>query len=60
MDAIRELTTNSDLVITKPDKGAGTVLLNKSDYVAKMMDILDDRTKFECLGSCDQHDHTGT
>ena len=56
--AIRELRHNDDIVITRPDKGAGTVLMDRAEYVAKMMDILNDSTKFELLGSCDEHDNT--
>ena len=57
--AIRELRNmKDDIVITRPDKGAGTVLLDRSDYIAKMMDILNDERKFECLGSCADSDNT--
>ena len=31
---------NDNIIITKPDKGSGVVLLNKSDYVDKMNEIL--------------------
>ena len=30
---LKQLSLNSDLVITKPDKGKGTVILNKLDYI---------------------------
>ena len=33
--------------------------MNEADYVAKMMEILNDSSKFECLGSCDECDNTG-
>ena len=33
---------NDDNIITKPDKSSGVVLLNKSDCVDKMNEILDD------------------
>ena len=59
LEAIRELRQNRDIVITRPDKGAGTVLLDQSDYNKKMLDILNDKTKFECLGSCAECDNTG-
>ena len=44
--AIKNLAANNDLVISKPDKGNGVVLLNKATYVDKMNDVLLDRTKF--------------
>ena len=57
--ALRELRNNKEIIITRPDKGNGTVLMNKTDYIARMMEILGDETKFECLGGCDKHDRTG-
>ena len=59
MVALRELRTNKNIIITRPDKENGTVLMNKADYISKMMEILGDKTKFECLGGCDVHDRTG-
>ena len=59
MFALRELRTSKNIIITRPDKGNGTVLMNKVDYISKMMEILGDKTKFECLGGCDVHDRTG-
>ena len=57
--ALRELRNNKEIIITRPDKGNGTVLMNKTDYIARMMEILGHETKFECLGGCDKHDRTG-
>ena len=57
--ALRELRNNKEIVITRPDKGNGTVLMYKTDYIVRMMEILGDETKFECLGGCDKHDRTG-
>ena len=51
--AIKSLRTNSDIIITKPDKGSGVVTLDKSDYVLKMGKILDDNKKFQRIGPCD-------
>ena len=34
--AINRLRKNDDIIVTKPDKGSGVVLLNKSDYVDKI------------------------
>ena len=59
MVELRELRTNKNIIITRPDKGNRTVLMNKADYISKMMDILGNKTKFECLGGCDVHDRTG-
>ena len=48
--AINRLRKNDDILITKPDKGSGVILLNKSDYVDKVNKILDDQSKFKRLG----------
>ena len=37
---------DDDIIITKQDKACSVVLLNKSDYVDKMYEILDDQPKF--------------
>ena len=48
--AIKSLCRNEKILITRPDKGSGVILLNKSDYVTKMGNILNAGSKFECLG----------
>nr|XP_027227563.1 uncharacterized protein LOC113819538 [Penaeus vannamei] len=47
--ALKNLTKSNDVVITKPEKGNGIVLLNKKDYVNKMMDIISDTNKFNLV-----------
>ena len=44
--SIKQLRNNKDLIISKPDKGAGIVLMDKSDYITKMNNLLNDPTKF--------------
>ena len=56
--ATKSLRSNEQILITKPDKGSGVVILNKSNYIQKMGNILDDKTKFFNMGSVDQHDNT--
>ena len=46
----------NDIIITKPDKGSGVVLLNKSNYINKMNEILDDQKTWSCLQQR-QHSH---
>ena len=36
--------------ISKPDKGNGCVVLNKTGYINKMQEIISDKTKFTLLG----------
>ena len=57
LSAIKSLRSNSNIVITKPDKGSGVVILNKTDYVKKMNSILEDETKFLTLGPSSKMDN---
>ena len=43
---LKNLSTDKKLIICKPGKGNGVVVLNKSDYVSKMHQILKDQNKF--------------
>ena len=45
-DAIKSLRSNDKILITKPDKGSGVVILNKSVCITKMNLILNDASKF--------------
>ena len=58
--AINRLRKNDDIIITKPDKGSGVVLLNKSDYVVKMNEMFDDQYKFKRLGPVSSNDSTAS
>ena len=56
--AINSLRKNDDIIITIPDKGSGVVFLDKSDYVDKMNEIVDDQSKFKRLGPVSSNDNT--
>ena len=58
--AINSLRKNDNIIISKPDKGFGVVLLNKSDYVDKMNKILDDGSKFKRLGPVSSNGNTAS
>ena len=45
--ALKDLSKNSSLVICKPDKQNGVVLINRKDYVNTLENILKNRSKFE-------------
>ena len=51
---LRSLKLDQSIIITKPDKGRGTVIMDKSDYICKMQSILQDETTFKCI----DHDPT--
>ena len=57
---ISTLRNNDDIIITTPDKGSGVVLLNKSDYVNKMSEILKDQLKFKRLGPVSSNGNTAS
>ena len=40
------LLKNKDIIVQKADKGNTVVILNRKDYVCKMKNILNDRSKF--------------
>ena len=45
----KRLANNKDIVILRPDKGSGTVILNRDDYIKKLSDIISDTSKFKKL-----------
>ena len=46
---LKKLKEDTSIIVTRPDKGRGIVLLNKVDYFSRMRTILNDSTKFKCL-----------
>lgn len=56
--AYQSLKSNPNIVLCKADKGSGIVILNRSDYNAKMFDILSDNSKFIKIGPSDKLDFT--
>lgn len=52
---LKNLAARPNLVVCKPDKGRGVVLLNKSDYVSKLNDILSDANKFKLCEDADPY-----
>ena len=53
IDILKKLKSQNNLTICKPDKGIGTVLLDKDQYLEKMNSILMDNTKFKKMGNAD-------
>ena len=56
--ALNSLHSNETIVITKPDKGSGVVILNKNDFIDKMQVIFDNLSKFVKLGPASSNDNT--
>ena len=51
------LKKGDSMIISKPDKGNGCVVLDKTDYINKMQEIIDDKTKFTLLGPANNFDN---
>ena len=49
LNTLKDLRNDNSIVIMKPDKGNGVVILNKDEYHKKMDEILADSSKFEIL-----------
>ena len=46
-NCILNLSKDESIIVVKPDKGNGVVLMNKEEYIEKMHDILNDHQRFE-------------
>ena len=46
---LKRLRNNREIVILRPDKGNGVVIMSRKDYICGMNDIIDDRSKFKLL-----------
>ena len=44
--ALKPLSRDKSIVVTKPDKGKGVVILDKDEYLEKISDLLGDSSKF--------------
>jgi len=51
LSPLQTLKNDNSIVITKPDKGRGVVIVNKCDYKQKLMDILNDQIKFKRIST---------
>ena len=48
-EALKNLRKDNSIIITKPDKGNGVVIVNKLDYLTKIKQLISDQTKFKKL-----------
>ena len=48
-EALKELSKDETIIISKADKGNAVVIQNKSDYINKLIKLIEDKTKFECI-----------
>ena len=40
IQSLKSLASNNNIIITKPDKGQGVVIVNKNDYIISMQAII--------------------
>ena len=45
-NALASLRSNKDIIIQRPDKGGGAVIMNASSYADKLNNLINDNTKF--------------
>lgn len=43
---LEELQSNKEIILSRPNKGAGIIILNKTDYIERMKYVLGDLSKF--------------
>ena len=48
---LKRLRNNNNIVIVKPDKGSGVVILNKPNYINMINEIVNDTSKFKKINS---------
>ncbi|CAF3407920.1 unnamed protein product [Rotaria sp. Silwood2] len=48
-NVLSKLSKDSSILITKPDKGRGVVVLDRNEYISKLETILSDSSKFKLL-----------
>ena len=46
IQSLKSFAYNKDIIITKPDKGCGVVIVTKNNYINSMQAIISDRSKF--------------
>ena len=49
LKVLKDLSSRKDIIIQKADKGNSVVILNKSDYIKRMTEMLSDIDKFKKL-----------
>ena len=57
VEALKSLLADDNIIIQKSDKGNSVVILNKSDYVTRMHELLADTSKFQKLDIQGENDY---
>ena len=56
---LKKLRNNKNIIICKPDKGNGVVIMDKNVYLMRMLELLGDRSKFRKLDEDPTHKREG-
>ncbi len=56
-DALKNLSSNKDIIIHKSDKGNSVVIVDRADYLKRMQEMVDDVSKFEKISVKDGKDY---
>ena len=48
--ALKTIRSNNEVVLQRPDKGGGVVIMNKCDYEEKLLTLISDPSKFTSTG----------
>src|SRR5215469_18284728 len=59
-NVIRSLKKDNSILITRPDKGKGVVILDRVDYITKLHNLLSDTSKYKHLPNTDILKHITT
>ena len=46
---LKQFALNKNIIVSRPDKGRGVVIINKCDYISSMLKIISDTTKFKVI-----------
>ena len=57
LSIIKSLKQDNNIIITRPDKGNGVVILDRQDYILKMTELLSDTSKYRTLPHTDTLKH---
>ena len=48
-ELVRRFASNKSIIVARPDKGNGVVVLDRNRYLSSMIDLISDVSKFECI-----------
>ena len=58
MMVILDMRQNHDIMITRPGRGNGIVILTRADHIGKMLSILGDGMRFVKIGDVSSNEST--